>query len=271
MSVQVYSLASGSSGNAMLIRGSHGDLLVDCGMSRLFLESAIRGTGAQPHRLKGVVLTHEHTDHARGALAMARRYGVPIIASRGTLEAVVPAHQVSVVPLPPLAPLELEEFSVVGYPVSHDAREPLALSIQSGRSRICYAVDLGEPDQSLMQAFAGASLVVLESNHDVRRLVRGPYTPDLKERILSRQGHLSNQDAARIISEISPEDRPIQFWLAHLSAVNNSPNTALRTTRRALREVGKLHCGVSVALRDRPSLHWSSDAHWWQPQLSFDW
>ena len=267
MSLDVYSLASGSSGNAMLLRGIHGDILMDCGMPRAFIESSISEVGGAPLRLRAILLTHEHTDHARGALAVARRYAAPIVGSSGTLDEVAGMADVATVRIAAGCPTEIGGFEVTGCPVQHDAREPFAFKIKAGSTFVCYAVDLGAPSESLLDDFGSSSLLILESNHDEVRLRRGPYDAALKSRILGESGHLSNEAASAVLTRVSDGRRPMQFWLAHLSAVNNTPTAALRTATRALRLAGRGHCGVQVALRDRPSIRWSSTDQWWQPAL----
>ncbi|MDQ2732555.1 MAG: MBL fold metallo-hydrolase [Armatimonadota bacterium] len=272
MSLEVHSLASGSSGNAMLVRGQHGDLLLDCGMPRSYIETAVTSAGSSMDRLRAIVLTHEHVDHARSALAMARRYRIPLAGSPGTLRVVTASDEtVPMLPMQPHETMTIEEFTVTGYPVSHDAHQPFSFVVGAGATQMCYAVDLGRLEDSLLQACAATSLVVIEANHDRDRLMRGPYGAFLKDRILGLKGHLCNDEAARMIAEVSSGDRPTQFWLAHLSAVNNSPRTALHIANRALNKASRRHCAVEVAQRDRTSLHWSSSHHWWQPQLALAW
>jgi phosphoribosyl 1,2-cyclic phosphodiesterase len=257
MNVEVHALASGSSGNATLITADGISLLIDAGVSGRALCNALRQRGVKQGSLKAILLTHEHDDHLRGAADVSARFHAPVIANRGTLSAASDRVELRSV-------VEMEtgsEFAISGmvarsFAVSHDAAEPVGYVVEAGDVRIAYATDLGVPNDDVRAAMRGANLCIVESNHDKDWLWRGPYPPQMKARIASNVGHLSNLDAANLIAERLEGDGPASFWLAHLSAVNNSPALARRFVREEVRARTPAACSIEVALRDRPSLVW---------------
>lgn len=208
-------------------------------------------------RLVGVCLTHEHADHASAAGAVCRRYDVPLIASPGTLQGLYRSGvRVDGISQPVGTTLAVGNFLVTSFGLPHDALQPVGYLVGLGPWRVALAVDLGESCQDLVYALRQADLIILDSNHDLGRLLAGPYSGQLKARIAAPNGHLSNEQAARILLQVA-DGRPRTVWLAHLSAVNNSPRLARRTVWRVFERAGANPVRVDVALRDRPSAVWS--------------
>jgi phosphoribosyl 1,2-cyclic phosphodiesterase len=143
--------------------------------------------------------------------------------------------------------------------VPHDAAETVGYLITCEGRSVCLATDVGHISSDVLCALRGADLIVLEANHDCEMLRNGPYPAMLKRRIAGSHGHLSNPEAAEALIEAAT-GRPQWVWLAHLSAVNNTPPLALRTVISTLQEAGVRTMNVSVAQRDRPSVTWSSDS-----------
>lgn len=257
MPLEVHALASGSSGNAVLVVCDGRGLLIDAGVGVRTLAPALFRRGIAAGRLEGVLLTHEHDDHLRGAAPISARLGAPIVANRATLQAAANRTDLGRTrELPCGDEAALGPFTVRSFRVSHDAAEPVGYVVEADGCRIAYATDVGCPSDDLRVALRGASLCILESNHDLEWLRRGPYPPHMKARVASDTGHLSNGDASELIVERLEDGGPTTFWLAHLSAVNNSPALAKRFHAAQIAARTRTACLLEVALRDRPSVSW---------------
>jgi phosphoribosyl 1,2-cyclic phosphodiesterase len=262
--IRVAALASGSSGNAFLVEAAGIKLLFDAGLEAPKLEYYLRQVGASPSQLTAIFVSHEHSDHLRGAGMLARRYRLPIVATEGTFLA--GSRQFGVLPEKVVQPLGREVYvggagnaggvTVRTFAVSHDAAETAGFWIEAGGYNIVLCTDLGCETASIREALVAADLLVLEANHDVQRLWRGPYPPSLKKRVAGRYGHLANADAARLVSGLAHDGRPRTVWLAHLSATNNTPALAFDAVQEPLDREGCTHLQVGVLARDRPSHTW---------------
>src|SRR5688572_11120569 len=258
--VRVSALASGSSGNAFLVEAAGTRLLFDAGLNAAALEYYLRQRGTSPSQLAAIFVSHEHIDHLRGAGRLARRYRLPVVASEGTFRAGAWqfGHLPEKVVQTPGCEVKVGGVSVRTFAVSHDAEEAVGCWIEAGGRNVVICTDLGSETASIRETLLAAYLLVLEANHDVQRLWRGLYHPALKKRVYGRQGHLSNAEAARLISEVALDGRPRTVWLAHLSAANNSPALAFDTVAEPLDREGCTHVKVDVLARDRPSHIWDS-------------
>jgi phosphoribosyl 1,2-cyclic phosphodiesterase len=240
--LSVRSLGSGSSGNALLVEDGGSAVLVDCGLQPRLLTSALRRAGRALADLDAVLLTHEHSDHAR-ALPLVLRAAVPVVATGGT------AAAAGLSPRAHLAarddtPFQVGSLRVTPHLVSHDAAEPCAYRIEGSSGCLFVATDLGRANDAWRDLLAWCDLIVLEANHDLLMLQSGPYPARLKRRVLSATGHLSNADCGRFLAAAlaAAAARPSRpnptIWLAHLSQTNNRPVLAEETVRRALSERG---------------------------------
>lgn len=260
--MRVVSLASGSSGNALLVQTSRTAVLVDAGLSARALTSRLRQVGVTPHMLSAVLLTHEHSDHASGAIAFAAQHNLPIISDPRTVVAVFDqpaaarwaaqtgqissARAIERVELRVGASAKVHDLDIRSFPVSHDAVAPCGYVLSTGAWNVCIAIDTGEAHEPMIEAMRGAQLVVLEANHEKERLLAGPYPWHLKRRILSSTGHLSNEQASQALLRVL-DDRPCWVWLAHLSRTNNTPDLARAQVRDALLREGLRHIALQVA------------------------
>jgi len=225
------SLGSGSAGNALLVRTDSTCVMVDCGFGRRELERRMALRGMHPRDLAGILVTHEHSDHAGGVAALARHYGIPVFASAGTakgarLEEARPRVLVSE------RPECIGDIEVLPVTVPHDAREPCQFVLGHAKRRLGVLTDLGSVSRLVRETYARCDALVLECNHDADMLANGPYPYPLKKRVGGDFGHLSNAQAAALLA--GTELGALQHLVAaHLSEQNNAPAKA----RAALQEV----------------------------------
>jgi phosphoribosyl 1,2-cyclic phosphodiesterase len=257
----VTSLASGSSGNVLLVRSGDAALLVDCGLPLRTLEPALARVDMHPAQLSAILLTHEHGDHALSAGPLARRYGIPLVANRPTLMAV--EHDLTGIPVQELATgaaATIAGFSVRSFPVPHDAAEPVGYTIGAGGWCVGIATDLGHWNDTIVEGLAPADLVVIEANHDQEKLWRAPYVEVVKQRIYGPTGHLDNIAAGRLLARLAADGRRRSAWLAHLSQEANTRQIAEQIVRGVLALASAQYVSI-VALPRRMPIHWSSDMH----------
>lgn len=235
-------LGSGSRGNALLIDGSEGSLLLDVGFGVRALQARLRIAGRVPEHIHALLLTHEHVDHASGAAAASARWAWPVHASVGTHAALAateggpPQHARTFADSGPTA---IAGFSVEHCAVPHDAADCRALVLTDARSgaRVGVVLDAGHVPGHLPTFLSRLDLLVVESNHDAAMLANGPYPWSLKRRISGGSGHLSNNAAASLIARCAHAGLR-GVMLAHLSETNNTPQLAVSCARDALRRAG---------------------------------
>lgn len=255
--MEIWSLSSGSSGNAFLVRTGRTFVLLECGLPPSRLRKYLAGLGLVPESLSAILVTHEHSDHALSVVPFSGGLGLPVYATQGTLDRIGVAAAYSRVISPGRA-FHLGGLEVMALPVPHDAAEPVAFHFTDGRARICVATDLGHIPGHLQPVLASADLLVIEANHDRQLLAAGPYPAWLKDRVAGELGHLSNDDVVALVRSFR-SSFPREVWLAHLSENNNRPSLARKTVLRALDQMGVDSVPVRVAARHGPSLHWDSD------------
>jgi phosphoribosyl 1,2-cyclic phosphodiesterase len=266
--VRFASLGSGSRGNALIVEAGATRLMVDCGFSIEETERRLARLGLAPHELAGIVVTHEHGDHADGVLPFARRYGLRVWMTYGTARALDAADTQSTLLQPSLLEPEdgidvalfhshtafaVNDLKVQPFPVPHDAREPVQFVISDGAARLGILTDVGTPTRHVAAMLSGCDGLILECNHDPGMLREGPYPASLKSRIASAFGHLANDAAARLLTALD-RSRLKHLVAAHLSDTNNRPALA----RAAL--CGVLGCApewIGIADQDA-GLAWRS-------------
>jgi len=256
------SIASGSSGNCIYIGSENTHILVDVGISNKRIEQGLHEIGVKASELDGVVITHEHSDHVKGLGVMARKHGVPIYGTKETLEEIGKLSYLGEYPKELFCPILPEvEFSigdleVKPFQIDHDAVNPVAYRIRSGRKSVAVATDMGHFDRYIIEHLQGLDALLLESNHDVRMLETGPYPYYLKQRILSDHGHLSNDNAGRLLNDIL-HDGMKKILLGHLSKENNYEQLAYETVRLEIDQGGHGYkasdFSIAVAKRDAMS------------------
>lgn len=219
-------LGSGSAGNCALVRAGRTTVLVDAGFSGRETARRVAAAGLDVDRLDGILLTHEHSDHAAGAASVSRRWRAPVVcrpaAARRTRRAARPAWGIE--PLPE-APFSLGDLSITPFEVSHDAAETVGFVLAGEGVRLGYATDLGRATPLVRQRLRDCQVLAIEANHDVDLTRDGPYPWPLKERILGERGHLSNEAAGDLLADVMSSST-VAIVLAHLSITNNRPHLA---------------------------------------------
>lgn len=234
MKLRLAILSSGSKANSIFLKCDDTRILIDAGLGIRNLVSALDGLGERVDRLNAIFLTHEHTDHVRGLARLLPKCSATVYASAGTLTCVdsMLSARVKTVTIG-RNEIEIGPIAATAMPISHDAAEPLAYTFLIGTTRVTIATDLGEVPHDVSNALQHSTVAVFESNHDVDMLRDGSYPEDLKARILSKHGHLSNEQSAAALCQC--RDNGLQHVvLAHISDENNDPALALRTAQNAL-------------------------------------
>ena len=231
--------ASGSSGNAALFSCGDTHLLIDMGISCRRICQSLKAAGLTPDNLSAVLITHEHTDHISGLATYIRKYHTPILCTPGTARQLhyrLAGIGLLLRPLVMSQPVLWEGLEITPLPTSHDCRESAAFRIDTPDGSLGYLTDTGVVPDETRNGLLGTNILVLESNHDVEKLLAGPYPYHLKRRVLGCEGHLSNADAAAFAVD-SVRAGTQAIILAHLSAENNTPQLALDTVGQALERV----------------------------------
>ncbi len=237
--MEVVVLASGSSGNAALVRSGTTALLVDAGISARQVRRRLQAFGHSPEEITAVVLSHEHSDHVCGLEVLLKRIGAEVWATAGTWSA-LPVRAAAGGEMVSGRELRIGPLRVTPVATSHDAREPVALVIDDGRHRLGLCTDTGTFTGLLERRLAGCDLLLIEANHDADMLRNGPYPWPLKQRIASRTGHLANHQTADAVDRLRCPDLKAVVGL-HLSAENNLPELALDVLNRSVGSAVPVH------------------------------
>ncbi len=252
-------LFSGSSGNCVYLSMGGVRLLVDAGVSAARVEAQLAEIGVGIEAIDAILVTHEHVDHIRGLGVLCRRHRLPVYANEGTWNGIL--QKEAGIPQSCMRTFFTGEDFYIGalnihpFPIPHDAMEPVGYAIGCHDLRCGVATDIGHISDTWLEAVSGCQALVLEANHDVEMVRRGPYPQRLKRRILSQKGHLSNEDCAKALLTLAARGAQAVF-LSHLSADNNLPELAYNTVCEALTRAGYAvgeTISVSLARRDRVS------------------
>lgn len=231
------SLGSGSEGNSMVVEYKQSRLLLDCGFNLRHTLYQLGLLGLDASDLSGIVLTHEHDDHASGAFKLASKYDLPVWLTHGCfvmLNRNLPNLQkLQLKIIDPHHPFSIGDIEVQPYPVPHDAREPVQFTFSNGKHKLGVLTDVGSSTPHIENTLTACDALVLECNHDLNMLQKGAYPWALKRRISSRLGHLDNDSAANLLSRL--DNTKLQHLIAaHLSASNNTPALAKTALSQAL-------------------------------------
>lgn len=228
------SIASGSSGNCIYVGSDQTSVLIDTGISRKRIVDGLHEIDRKPEELKGILITHEHSDHIKGLGVMSRKYHIPIYATAGTIDGIRNSSSLGQIDedlfhtIRADGKFQIEDLEVEPFAISHDAAEPVAYRLDNGEKSVAVVTDLGYYDEKIVSHLKDLDGVLLESNHDIHMLQVGSYPYYLKQRILGNRGHLSNENAGRLLCEIL-NDRIKTILLGHLSRENNYEALAYET------------------------------------------
>ena len=247
------SLVSGSSGNCSLISDGKTTLLADCGLSCKKLEQALAKINMTPNDIDALLITHEHSDHIKGAGVVSRKYSLPVFATAKTHECMDIGNidEKNIRYISPDIDFEIGTIGVKPFSIPHDAANPVGYNFFFGEKKLSLATDIGKMNDYIFNHLKGSIAVLLESNHDINMLKTGRYPAVLKKRILGDFGHLSNEAAAKTVLELVKSGTK-RIMLGHLSNENNTPQAAFAQTVRTLTENGvdlKKDAAISVAAR----------------------
>jgi phosphoribosyl 1,2-cyclic phosphodiesterase len=266
--VQLTILGSGSSGNCTYLETDEARLLIDAGLSGRQIRNRLLSIGRTVENLTGIILTHEHSDHVQGLVGLAaQELKVPIYCNRLTKEAIE---------LQLKAPLDFHLFStgsafdagdvvVETFNVPHDAYDPAGFLFRTTAGNIGFLTDLGHATKLVIERVRCANVLVIEANHDMKMLQDDTKRPwSIKQRILSRHGHLCNDAAALAVQEIVSAELQ-HLFLAHLSGDCNRPELARHVVSEALHNIGADHVEVTVSAQDVPCATYALEARPPQP------
>lgn len=234
--MRLCSIASGSSGNCIYVGSDNTHIIVDAGISGKRIEAGLTTLGIKADELDGILITHEHSDHIGALGVMARRFHIPMYATKGTIEGIKKVGSLGTIDESLFVQINayerfmLRDLSVLPISVSHDANEPVAYRIEHEDKSVGVVTDLGKYDDSIVEGFAGVDALLLEANHDVNMLQVGRYPYSLKQRILSDKGHLSNENSGKLLCHLL-HDNLKAVMLGHLSQENNLAELAYEAVR----------------------------------------
>ena len=244
-------LGSSSSGNTTLVSDGDTRILVDVGLSGRETFRRLRELGVEPEDISAIVVSHEHGDHCRGVGPFVKSLDIPVFMTDGALEnskiVMDPAKHRRIVAG---SSFDVYGIQFTGFSVPHDAVDPLGFVIEKDGIKIGIALDLGYLSNLVLERLKGCDAIILESNHDIRMLKAGPYPWALKQRVMSRRGHLSNDSVAKFL-ESDFDGNASHVILAHLSKQNNLPELALLSAQRALEARSRIvHTQTKIELAD---------------------
>lgn len=250
------SLSSGSSGNCMYVGNDKNKILVDIGISKKKIIDSLKSINLKLRFIDGILITHEHLDHCRGLDILSKSYDIPIYLNEGTYNAILNrGYNIKNVII-----VENDEFSIGDldirmFKVPHDAVDPVGYTIINKNRRVSIVTDVGYISNEIFDSIKDSNTILIESNYNEYMVKMGPYPQFLKDRILGKYGHLSNEECGNIVVELI-KNFPKRIILGHLSKTNNFPELAYKTVEKIVCnngfEIGK-DLKLTVAHRNLPS------------------
>ena len=264
--MRICSIASGSSGNCIYVGSDDTHVIIDAGISGKRIEEGLNTLGLTTNDLDAILITHEHSDHIAGLGVVSRKYGIPMYATRGTIDGIISQKYLGNIDESlfreiasddrDYGSIRINDLTVRPIEVSHDAAEPVAYRIEHDDRSVGVCTDLGVYTDRIIEGFSGVDALFIEANHDVRMLQVGSYPYYLKQRILSDKGHLSNENCGRLLCRLLHDDMK-SVMLAHLSAENNLAELAYEAVRlEVMMDESKYQPSdfdIRVAKRSEPS------------------
>lgn len=260
--MRLLSIASGSSGNCIYVGSDTTHILIDAGISAKRIEEGLNRLELTGRDLDGIFITHEHADHINGLGVLMRKYQIPVYATRGTIRAMIANKSLGKIEEDLFQVVDadcrmvLKDMSVNPMRISHDAAEPVAYRVGYGQKKAAICTDLGVFNDYTVECLKDMNVLLLEANHDINMLQVGPYPYYLKQRILSDKGHLSNENAGRLLNRLL-HDELHTILLGHLSKENNLPELAYEAVRMEITLSDNKYRAedfrIQVAKRSEPS------------------
>jgi phosphoribosyl 1,2-cyclic phosphodiesterase len=254
MNIRICSLSSGSSGNCIYVGSESTGLLVDCGVSGKEILEGLKNIGVCNTAIRGILVTHEHSDHTKGLGVVSRKLNVPLYANSKTWEGfegsigAIKSENIKVFDTG--KEFNINEINIKSFTIPHDASDPVGFSFMEGNKKVCIATDMGYFSEEVKSNIKGSDMVLLESNHDIEMVKVSQYPYFLKRRILSDVGHLSNEAAGKAVFELL-ETGVRKVLLGHLSKENNFPELAYQTVKGIL-EAERVTVGKDIELDVAP-------------------
>ena len=252
--VRLTILGSGSSGNCAYLETEEARILIDAGFSLRQTRQRLATIGRGPENLTGILITHEHSDHVAGLAALSEKLHIPVYCNRPTREAIEYQLQVKLDcrMFATGSSFEIGDFLVETFSIPHDAQDPVGFLLQTAGGNIGFLTDLGHATRLALERVRRANVLVLESNHDIKMLQDCPHRPwSLKQRILGRHGHLSNEAAADAAEQIMSASLR-HLYLGHLSRECNRPELAHRVADERLKKIGAAHVRLELTSQKVP-------------------
>lgn len=246
-------LASGSKGNCIYIGTSHTKILIDAGIGVRALEERLSSLNITLDEIEGIFVTHEHTDHIKGLPSILRKKEMPVFANSETAKAILASidHQPQFRIFSTGESFEFGDFEIHPFSIQHDTLDPVAFIFRAEGHKVGVCADLGCITTLVMRHLQGCDYLYVEANHQPSMVHACNRPLVYKQRVLSRQGHLSNQECAELIAAVGHADLK-HIHLAHLSSECNSPELARKIVQEKLDEIG-LQVELSIAWQDKPS------------------
>lgn len=247
-------LGSGSGGNCAYLETDQARILIDAGFSGRQIAQRLEGIGRKIEDLTAVILTHEHSDHIQGLNVLCNRHQIPLYCNRLTKEAIADKLNgfANYRLFPTGGDFMIGDIGVETFSVPHDAYDPVGFALTTGKSKIGFLTDLGYATRLVIERIRQSNVIVLETNYDLKLLQNDTKRPwAVKQRILSRHGHLSNESGAELAREIVTDELH-QLYLGHLSRDCNTPELALQSVSTVLSQIGAMHVTAKVTSQDEP-------------------
>ena len=248
--MEASALASGSSGNCFYVSNGDNSVLVDAGISCRQIELRMAKIGRNIEDIDAVFVTHEHGDHISGVDVLARKYKLPIYATKGTINQKLCKRKELIKPIKNDESIKIGKMEIQAFPKSHDASDPVGFSLFNHK-RVSVITDIGYCCQNVKDFVSDSDMLFLESNHNLGMLEDGPYPIYLKRRIKGEKGHLSNKDSALCVLEHGGSELK-EVILSHLSKNNNGPKKALNSFG-ILKERKDLNPKITISGRADPT------------------
>lgn len=243
------SIASGSNGNCYYIGTEKNAVLIDAGIAAGTIIRRMKNCGLDPGIIRGIFVTHEHTDHVRGVSLLAEKYAIPLYLTENSLAHIGPLSEAVITTVIQQDDVrDLGNLEVRTFAKRHDALEPFSVTVSAGGKSVSVLTDIGFPCENVIESVTRSDVLFLESNYDEKMLAEGSYPPFLKKRIAGSEGHLSNLDSSRLVYKYA-HPRLKYLFLSHLSEKNNTPAAALSMMEKALAERPDL--AVELIVTDR--------------------